>query len=286
MTWHRDGKITTAENSSYYAKPLLLPSSKGCQIIFTDRDSNNCSLIKMGTFSILGSSGEITGEQILYAKDPFDPLEANGVIATTYIVKGNEIFLFCTAFHYDNKKNFLSSPFMLVIDQRTYDVKRKLKLKIQQKDIPTGCGGALKENGLTYLTFESRFQKNETFSFELKLATSEDMIKWDISKNFSLMPKEDEHYLSSPIFLKFQNKFLIAYSLKKDGRYSIKFTGSSDLVTWYPIPEMSFTPSPENEWENEEVCYPFLWINEKNEICMLYNGNKYGKFGIGMATWK
>jgi hypothetical protein len=285
MTWKRLGKIVANQNSRYYAKPLLIPNEKHYEIIFTDRDSDNCSFIKRGHFSITDTEATITNEQVIYQKDPSAPLEANGVIATTFLVQGQDIFLFCTAFHYDQKKNFLSSPFLLILDQKTFVVKSKHSLNLQDNGIPTGCGGALKIDDITYLTFESRFQKNDTFSFELKLATSHDLKRWDVSTSFSITPKHDEHYLSSPIFLKHKNKFLVAYSLKKDNRYSVKFTESSDLVTWSSRPDMSFLPDPESDWDNEETCYPFLWTNHRNEICMLYNGNKYGKYGIGMAVW-
>jgi hypothetical protein len=285
MTWKRLSKIVAIQSSSYYAKPLLIPTHDGYEIIFTDRDSNNCSFIKRGKFLIKNAVGEITREKILYQKDQSNPLEANGVIASSFLIQDQEILLFCTAFHFDHKKNFLSSPFLLILDKKTFVIKSKSALRLQNNDIPTGCGGALRENGINYLTFESRFQKNDTFSFELKLATSLDIQRWDVSKTFSIMPKEDEQYLSSPIFLKHNNRFIIAYSLKKNGRYSILFTESNNLIDWNSISEMSFLPNPEVDWENEEVCYPFLWVNEKNEICMLYNGNKYGKSGLGMAIW-
>ncbi len=285
MTWKRLGKIVANQNSNYYAKPLLIPIGESYEIIFTDRDCNNCSFIKRGHFSLTNAGGTITNEQIIYQKDPAAPLEANGVIATTFLIQGHDIFLFCTAFRYDQEGNFLSSPFLLILDQETFAIKNKYQLNLQNNDIPTGCGGALRINDLTYLTFESRFQKNDSFSFELKLASSQDMVNWNVSKSFSIMPKEDEHYLSSPIFLKHQNRFLIAYSLKKDGRYSVRFTESSDLVAWSSIPNMSFLPEPDNDWEDEETCYPFLWTNDRNELCMFYNGNKYGRYGIGMAVW-
>jgi hypothetical protein len=37
------------------------------------------------------------------------------------------------------------------------------------------------------------------------------------------------------------------------------------------------------EWESEMVTYPLV-IRRKHTLWMLYNGNGYGRTGIGLAT--
>ena len=37
-----------------------------------------------------------------------------------------------------------------------------------------------------------------------------------------------------------------------------------------------------SEWDNIMVCYPFL-IKKENKLIMFYNGNEFGKTGIGYA---
>ena len=38
----------------------------------------------------------------------------------------------------------------------------------------------------------------------------------------------------------------------------------------------------ESGWDYEMICYPFVW-EHKGEKYMLYNGNSYGKTGVGLA---
>ena len=40
-----------------------------------------------------------------------------------------------------------------------------------------------------------------------------------------------------------------------------------------------------NGWDSEMVCYPFVF-DHKDITYMLYNGNSYGKTGMGLAVWE
>ncbi len=39
----------------------------------------------------------------------------------------------------------------------------------------------------------------------------------------------------------------------------------------------------ESGWDSEMVCYPYVF-QHKDKLYMLYNGNGYGKTGIGLAV--
>lgn len=286
MHWKRFGKVITNERSNYYAKPLLIPRDEDQNtLIFTDRDLANCSYIKRGDFSINDNNWEISSEVIIYQKDPADPLEANGIIAMDFMIKDEELILFCTSFHYDDEKNFISRPLFLVLDKKTYTLKRKERFSIPGSEASAGCGAVMLQDNSVFIVYESRFIKNGNASLELKLATSKDFENWSIIDGFSITPAEDEDYVSSPCFVKYKDKLLLAYSLKKDNRYSIAVNELQSLTNLSPAHEMNFLPTATSNWENEETCYPFLFVNNENQLTMLYNGNKYGKTGIGVAVW-
>jgi hypothetical protein len=48
------------------------------------------------------------------------------------------------------------------------------------------------------------------------------------------------------------------------------------------VREMATYPTSTSRWESEMVEYPCL-VSHKNSIFMFYNGNGYGKSGIGLA---
>ena len=54
-----------------------------------------------------------------------------------------------------------------------------------------------------------------------------------------------------------------------------------DGIKWERIKEIELDVS-ESGWDSEMVCYPYVFeYNDK--LYMLYNGNGYGKTGIGLA---
>jgi hypothetical protein len=67
--------------------------------------------------------------------------------------------------------------------------------------------------------------------------------------------------------------------------YRIKMAKSLDGVMWSKINTINFDIDQNNEWENIMVCYPFI-LQNKNKLIMFYNGNGFGKTGIGYAIEK
>ena len=88
---------------------------------------------------------------------------------------------------------------------------------------------------------------------------------------------------SRPAVLEINGKKLLAYSFRGNvTKYQIGFMWLNDFSTASQLNGIkSFKPS-ENSLENEMVEYPsFLTIG--SNIYMLYNGNEFGKSGVGVA---
>ena len=71
-----------------------------------------------------------------------------------------------------------------------------------------------------------------------------------------------------------------SYRGNKD-KYKIGYAEADNLDKWI-VKESNFSCS-ESGWDSEMVCYPYVFeYNDK--LYMLYNGNGYGKTGIGLAV--
>jgi len=85
---------------------------------------------------------------------------------------------------------------------------------------------------------------------------------WQYDEEFSALGKSDE--INSRPFVRDGDFY---YAKKKVGQmYSIYMNDNQVLL------------SSETGWDSEMVCYPFLYGDY-----MFYNGNGYGKTGIGVA---
>lgn len=101
-------------------------------------------------------------------------------------------------------------------------------------------------------------------------------IKWKIN---------DFQAFSRPSIIQVQNIYLMAYSVRgyRD-RYRIEFSVIDDTHPKKNLDILqlgSFSASG-SDWESEMVEYPFL-VTHKDDAYMFYNGNGYGRTGIGVA---
>jgi hypothetical protein len=67
-------------------------------------------------------------------------------------------------------------------------------------------------------------------------------------------------------------------------RYAIGYAESRDGITWTRRDrERGLMPS--GDWESEMVEYPWI-VDDELRRFMLYNGNDYGRTGVGAAVWE
>jgi hypothetical protein len=122
-------------------------------------------------------------------------------------------------------------------------------------------------------------------TYDIKLATSDNGIDW-IPKNQTIISlEENEGGIAS--FQKINNKAWFSvrgkvyYRNNSKESYKIK---TAILVggNWIRDKNIDLDISPEG-WDSEMVAYPYI-IKENNNLIMFYNGNDFGKTGIGYAT--
>ena len=59
---------------------------------------------------------------------------------------------------------------------------------------------------------------------------------------------------------------------------------SQDGITWQRRDDlMNLLPS-EDGWDSQMICYPCVF-EHRGQRYMFYNGNYFGKTGIGLAIW-
>lgn len=119
---------------------------------------------------------------------------------------------------------------------------------------------------------------------KMNMASSDDILKWNKSAQDVFPLKEDEYAVSRPWVMGDGDGFKMWCSIKKSVSQESYFIGcaeSSDGVVWERTTDDEMHTGDE-EWEVEMVAYPcvFRW---NHKTYMLYNGNGYGKSGIGLA---
>ncbi len=118
-----------------------------------------------------------------------------------------------------------------------------------------------------------------------KYAESKDGIHWNrdgkviLSANFP-----QECALSRPMVLKEGGIYKMWFSYR-DTTYRIGYAESPDGRNWTRDDQKAGLTVSDSGWDSESVEYPCVFNHEGKKF-LLYNGNNYGKTGMGLAVWK
>jgi hypothetical protein len=127
-------------------------------------------------------------------------------------------------------------------------------------------------------------------TYDIKYAESSDGINWNPMGITCIPLHGDEGGISSCRIIKKENKYIMWYSIRdkinyrNDTKHSyrIKYAESHDGIAWTKNTKIDLDISKNFIWDSEMVCYPFI-IQKNNKLIMFYNGNGFGKTGIGYA---
>ena len=119
----------------------------------------------------------------------------------------------------------------------------------------------------------------------INYAESDDGDRWDPKGVAIPWALYEAQAFSKPAVIRTDEGYRMWYSYRKgDGSlYRIGYSFSEDGISWNR--EESNLKKSQTGWDSEMVCYPYVFKHKEN-VYMLYNGNRFGKYGFGLAVSK
>lgn len=119
--------------------------------------------------------------------------------------------------------------------------------------------------------------------YHIKYAESADGISWRATGRVCIdFRDETETAISRPCVLRDGDLYRMWYSYRGP-HYRIGYAESRDGLRWQRRDEAAGLEVSASGWDSEMVEYPFVFDHAGTRY-MLYNGNGYGKTGIGLAS--
>lgn len=117
--------------------------------------------------------------------------------------------------------------------------------------------------------------------YHLRYAEGADGLTWDRRGVVALdYAGPDEHAFARPVVIRDGSSYRMWYAIRGD-RYRVGYAVSNDGIRWERRDDEGLRPG-EADWESEMVEYP--WVFDCAGVrYMLYNGNDYGRTGVGLA---
>ena len=124
----------------------------------------------------------------------------------------------------------------------------------------------------------------EELEHHLKIKTSHDGLDWH-RKGKVVLPvsQKDEYIVIRPSILVEDGQYKMWFATR-GSHYRIGSAVSPDGENWVRCDEEAGLDISESGWDSEMVCYPSM-LNHNGRRYLFYNGNQYGKDGIGLALW-
>lgn len=120
-------------------------------------------------------------------------------------------------------------------------------------------------------------------AYQINYAVSPNAVHWKIMQVRSV-PNEKDESISRPCVIKDDDGFKMwyGYMSSNDPNYRIGYAESYNGIRWVRKDKESGINLSEAGWDSEMMSYPYV-IDIKGKRYMFYNGNSYGKDGIGVA---
>jgi len=119
--------------------------------------------------------------------------------------------------------------------------------------------------------------------YHIKYAESDNGFEWRPTGRVCIDFKSAEEYaIARPCVLREGNRYRMWYCYR-GSKYRIGYAESGDGLAWERKDEQAGIEPSDSGWDSEEMAYPFVFrTGERLRMC--YNGNGYGKTGIGLAV--
>lgn len=119
--------------------------------------------------------------------------------------------------------------------------------------------------------------------YHVKYAESSDGIAWERAGQVSIdYAAPSEYAISRPCVVRDSGGYRMWFSARGD-RYRLGYAESDDGMNWSRRDELAGLVPSAGGWDSDMVAYPFVH-RQGRYVYMLYNGNDYGRAGIGYAV--
>jgi len=121
--------------------------------------------------------------------------------------------------------------------------------------------------------------------YHVRHAESSDGVRWDVSGPVCIdFADAAEHAIARPCVIRDADCYRMWFSHRGE-RYRIGCAESTDGLTWNRAPASAGLDPGAEGWDGEMVEYPAVF-DFGGRRHMLYNGNDYGRTGIGHALYE
>ena len=297
MKWKKLGRVFTTDNNhpwmlTHAANPVAEHLHDDVfKLYFSCRDAESRSHISFAEVDLKPPFQVLSiAEKPLLAPGEVGTFDDSGVSLSCITTIHDTKYLYYLGWNLGVTVPWRNSIGLAIEDQATSTFQRFSKAPLLDRHhvdpYSISYPFVMEEDGFFRMWYGSNLRwgkEQKDMAHVIKYAVSFDALHWErggiIALNFK---NAGEYAMSRPCVIKEDGLYKMWYSYRGES-YRIGYAESEDAVNWERKDEDVGIDVSESGWDSQMVEYPFVF-DHKGERYMFYNGNEYGKTGIGLAV--
>lgn len=296
MKWQKLGNIFAPNNNHHWM--ISHAANPVCEYLYDDvfrmyfscRDKHNRSHIGYINFDITSPFKILAiADKPLLEPGEIGTFDDSGVSLSCITIINGRKFLYYLGWNLGVTVPWRNSIGLAIYSEATRRFERYSKAPIIDRNhvdpYSISYPFVLKDAGVYRMWYGSNLSwgsKQEDMEHLIKYAESDDGLHWHREGRICLHFKDPSEYAMSRPFVIYENELYKMWYSYRGESYRIGYAESRDGIHWERKDDDVGIDISKSGWDSEMIEYPFIF-DHKGKKYMLYNGNGYGKTGIGLA---
>jgi hypothetical protein len=299
LEWRRRGRLLEPPTAGGWAAThAALPAvaaqgEQGFDLYFSPRDANNRAHVARVRVSTDGNCPTVGDTaQLVLGPGRLGAFDESGVTVSCLVEADDALFLYYTGWTLGVTVPFYFYAGLAVSRDggATFDRVSAAPLLERDTEDPylTASPFVLVENGTWRMWYVScvgwdQAANGPRHRYLVKYAESDDGIRWRRDGHVALpLLLPDEYAISRPWVVRDPDRYRMWFSSRGEA-YRLGYAESDDGLRWERDGAGADLLPAGSGWDSEMIAYPCVF-DRGGERWLLYNGNGYGRSGIGFAT--
>jgi hypothetical protein len=298
VRWIKRGRIFEPAGQASWigthaALPVVDATDDRCRVYFCSRDPQGRSQIGYGDLALDPSVafGKLSAEPVL-RPGPLGAFDDAGVTTSCLVRLDGRAFLYYTGWSRGVSVPFYLGAGLAISDDGGEYRRLSYAPLLDRSPVDpylTASPWVLVEGSVWRMWYVSgtaweMVNGHPRHNYHIKYAESRDGRDWVRSGIVCLDYAENEFAFGRPCVLRDTalGRYRMWYSVRGHA-YRLGYAESTDGIVWQRADDRAGLSVSADGWDSDMITYPVVF-RDRETLHMLYNGNDYGRTGIGLAT--
>lgn len=295
--WHKLGRLFSPEDRAWWmvshaASPVPLSlEGANVRVLVSGRDARSRARIGAVDFALTDPANvTISAEPLCDLGEP-GTFDENGMVSACAVDAGSSLYIYYSGWQLGKTVPFWFFGGLLVSTDGALTARRFSRAPVlDRSDVDPIIAGApwiVRDGDLWRMWYTAGVRWAPDGSelkhyYHIRYAESDDGIAWRREGKVAIDFQGDEYAIGRPCVVRDADRWRMWFS-RRGRAYRIGYAESMNGIDWTRRDELAGIDVSPGEWDGEMIEYAAVF-DQAGSRWMLYNGNGFGRSGLGLAV--